>query len=67
MSRAENNKADINNITIQAPTYPYSPNSSAAKREYVKNNEVTDLVKQLKPTQVKRKYIVLLNTFKCIV
>ncbi|KAM6542326.1 hypothetical protein CsatB_006773 [Cannabis sativa] len=43
--------ADINNIIIQAPTYQYSPNSSAAKREYVKNNEVTDLVKQLKPTQ----------------
>ncbi|KAM6582786.1 hypothetical protein CsatB_009788 [Cannabis sativa] len=51
MSRAENNKADINNIIIQAPTYQYSPNSSAAKREYVKNNGVTDLVKQLKPTQ----------------
>ncbi|KAM6560144.1 hypothetical protein CsatA_029383 [Cannabis sativa] len=48
---AENNKADINNITIQAPTSQYSPNSSAAKREYIKNNEVTDLVKQLKPTQ----------------
>ncbi|KAF4368427.1 hypothetical protein G4B88_025489 [Cannabis sativa] len=38
--------------TKRAPTYPYSPNSSAAKREYVKNNEVTDLVKQLKPTKV---------------